>query len=314
MPTPLVRISATAAALAVAVLSLTACNDEVGTATPASPSATATPAAGAPAPGGRSAQSTVRTIGKTGWYDDFTITVDRATVVPDQYGGAEVTVDLTYANTGLTDRMLGLTPTLLVDGELDGGATFDSPTVAAGGKGKGKANTPVRSLDDAEHLIDTLTIVYGTATDNQTIIPLEADEKVQSVQPRSFPISATLTQGDTTATITGATLHPSYSTGDRGRSDLSLHVTLTGGSGIPAGGANIYYQYFSVRTPDGRTVPADFKGPINELLEAGQTIDKPDNFAVFVVDSPGTGAYTLTYNAIGAEGEGSAPTAPFTLN
>lgn len=313
MPTPLVRISAAAVA-AVAALTLTACDDEKGTATPAPSSATPSAAAGAPDPGSRSAQSTVRTIGKTGWYDDFTITVDRATVVPDQYGGAEVTLDITYANTGLTDRMLGLTPTLLVSGELDGGATFDSPTVAAGGKGRGEATTPVQSFDDAEHLIDTLTVVYGTATDNQTIIPLAADAEVQSVQPRDIPISATLTQGDTTVTVTGATLHPSYSTGDRGRSDLALRVTLTGGAGIPAGGTNIYYQYFSVRTPDGRTLPADFKGPINELLAANQTIDRPDTVAVFVVDSPGTGAYTLSYNALGAEGESSAPTASFTID
>ncbi|WP_194827868.1 hypothetical protein [Nocardia sp. XZ_19_231] len=315
MPTPLVRKTAVAAALAVALLCLTACNDEVGTAKPAStPVATSagTPA-GAPA-AGRAGQSTVRTVGKTGWYDNFAITVDKATVVPDEYGGAEVTIDITYANTGLADRMLGLTPTLLVNGELEGGATFDSPTVAAGGKGKGKAEVPVRSLDDAEHLIDTMTIVYGTATDNQTIIALKKDAKVQSVEPRSFPTSAKLTQGETTVTVTGATLHPSYSTGERGKSDVALHITLTGGSGIPAGGANIYYQYFSVRTPDGRTVPADFKGPINELLGARQTIDKPDNFVVFAVDSPGTGAYTLVYNALGAEGEASAPTAAFTLN
>ncbi|MEV0539259.1 hypothetical protein [Nocardia salmonicida] len=31
-----------------------------------------------------------------------------------------------------------------------------------------------------------------------------------------------------------------------------------------------------------------------------------------MVDSPGTGAYTLVYNALGAEGEPSAPTAAFT--
>ncbi|MFC8043208.1 hypothetical protein [Nocardia sp. NPDC057353] len=314
MPTPLVRISATAAALALAVLTLTACDDETaGTATPAGSSATSSAGAPAGAPGGRSEQATVRTVGKTGWYDGFTITVDKATVVPDEYGGAQVAIDITYVNDGRTDRMLGLTPTLLVNGELDGGATFDSPTVAAGGKGRGRAETPVRALDDAERLIDTITVVYGTAADNQTIIPLAEDEQVRSVEPRSFPVSATVTQGETTATVTGATLHPSYSTGDRGRSDLSLQVTLTGGSGIPDGGTNVYYQYFSIRTPDGRTLPADFKGPINELLGAGQTIDNPDLLAVFVVASPGTGTYTLSYNALGPEGEASAPTATFTL-
>ncbi|MEU1994994.1 hypothetical protein ABZ511_11125 [Nocardia gamkensis] len=310
---PVRRRAVTVAGAALVVVSamlLSACEDKDGTPVAVSPTPTS---AVAVRPGSDSGQSTVRTVGKTGWYDGFAITVDKATVVPDEYGGAKVRIDITYKNTTLDDHTLSITPSLLVGREVDGGAIFDSPAVPGNGSATGTATTSVASAKDAEHLIDTMTIVYGKAADNQTKIPLAAAGKVDSVQPRTLPISGTLVQDQTTIRITGGRISPSYTENENGKSDLALRIALVGGGGIPAGGTNIYYDYFTVRNPDGRTVAADIRGPINELLNADETIDNPKNYVVFVVPSPGTGSYTLTYNAQKEEGAAGAPTLSFTV-
>ncbi|MEU2043790.1 hypothetical protein [Nocardia niwae] len=292
-------------------LLLSACQDEDGTPV-AVPSATAT--AVATAPGGTSGQSTVRTVGKTGWYDGFDITVDKATVVPDEYGGAKVRIDITYKNTTPDNRALSITPSLLVGREVDGGAVFDSPTVPGNGAATGTATTSFQSAKDAEHLIDTMTIVYGQAADNQTTIPLAAAGKVDSVRPKTLAVTGTLVQDQTTIRVTGGRISPSYTENENGKSDLALRIELVGGPGIPAGGTNIYYDYFTVRTPGGQTVAADIRGPINELLNANETIDNPKNYVIFVVPSPGTGPYTVTYNAQKQDGAATAPTLSFTID
>ncbi|MEV6253677.1 hypothetical protein AB0L97_10515 [Nocardia sp. NPDC051911] len=304
-------VTVAGAALVVAsALLLSACQDEDGTPV-AVPSTTATGVAAEP--GAANGQSTVRTVGKTGWYDGFDITVDKATVVPDEYGGAKVRVDITYKNTTLDNHTLSITPSLLVGKEVDGGAIFDSPTVPGNGSATGTATTSFKSAKDAEHLIDTMTVVYGSAADNQTKIPLAAAGKVDSVQPKALAVTGTLVQDQTTIQVTGGRISPSYTKDENGKSDLALRIKLVGGPGIAAGGTNIYYDYFTVRTPDGQTVAADIRGPINELLNANETIDNPKNYVVFVVPSPGTGPYTVTYNAQKQEGAATAPTLSFTV-
>ncbi|MFI2282857.1 hypothetical protein [Nocardia beijingensis] len=303
-------VTVAGAALVVAsALLLSACLDEDGTPV-AVPSTTTGVAAG---PSGTNGQSTVRTVGKTGWYDGFDITVQKATVVPDEYGGAKVRIDITYKNTTLDDHTLSITPSLLVGKEVDGGAIFDSPTVPGNGAATGTATTSLQSVKDAEHLIDTITIVYGQAADNQTKIPLAAAGKVDSVQPKALTVTGTLVQDQTTIQVTGGRISPSYAKNENGKSDLALRIKLVGGPGIAAGGTNIYYDYFTVRTPDGQTVAADVRGPINELLNANETIDNPKNYVVFVVPSPGTGPYTVTYNAQKEAGAATAPTLSFTV-
>ncbi|WP_159845031.1 hypothetical protein [Nocardia sp. CY41] len=305
-------VTAAGATLVVAsALVLSACQGEDGTPV-AIPPATATGVVAEP--GGTSGQSTVRTVGKTGWYDGFDITVDKATVVPDEYGGAKVRIDITYKNTTPDNRTLSSTPSLLVGKEVDGGAIFDSPTVAGNGSATGTVTTPVRSAKDAEHLLDTMAVVYGQAADNQTRIPLAAAGKVDSVRPKTLNVTGTLVQEQTTIRVTGGRISPSYTKKENGRSDLALRIELVGGPGIAAGGTNIHYDYFTVRTPDGQTVPADIRGPINELLDANETIDNPKNYVIFVVPSPGTGPYTVTYNAQRQEGAATAPTLSFTID
>ncbi|WP_157978339.1 MULTISPECIES: hypothetical protein [Nocardia] len=312
------RIGA-AALLGFSVLLTSACLDEETTGTPVT---SAEGGVGGPqAPAGTGAQpdsadssgrAVVRTVGKTGWFEGFEITVDKATVVPDEYGGGKVLIDITYENTGLEAATLSNNSHLEMGREVDGGAGFDNPTVPGKGTATGKVTTPVQVLKDADHLLDTITVVYGEASDNQTRIPLAASSKVESVQPRTLPITGTLVQDPTTVEITGGTLGPSYAKNERGADELALRIKLVGGAGIPDGGTNIYYQYFSLKTPDGRTVVADFRGTINELLGRGETIDNPRNYVIFVVPTPVAGQYVLTYNA--DKDPGTAASMPFTVS
>ncbi|WP_433663037.1 hypothetical protein ACQPW1_13410 [Nocardia sp. CA-128927] len=310
-----IRTAAGAAALiSAAALVLTACNDKDGAATPVSATpATSVVANGSPGSNNAS-QSTVRTVGKTGWYEGFDITVNKATVVPDEFGGAKVLIDITYKNTTLDNKTMSNNTSLLVGNEVDGGASWDNPTVPGGGSATGKVTTPVKSAKDAEHLIDTMTVVYGQAADNQTKIPLSAAGKVESVQPKAFPVTGTLTQDQTTIQVTAGKLSPSYTKNEHGKNEIALHIKIIGGSGVAAGGSNIFTEYFSLKTPDGQNLVADDRGTINELLGAGQTIDNAKNYVVFVVAAPATGNYVLTYNSQKEEGAATAPTLAFTVN
>ncbi|MGX1805365.1 hypothetical protein ACWIGI_06590 [Nocardia sp. NPDC055321] len=311
--------TAVAAALLIAATAVlgTACTGEdtgngPGASENAAPMGTGQPGQPSSSGGGGQDQATVRTIGKTGWYEGFEITVDKATVVPDEYGGAKIRVDITYKNTTTDTKTLSVYPALQFGGEVDGGAGFDNPTVPGKGTATGSATTSIQKLSDPGHLIDTLTLVYGQAADNQTIIPLAAGGKVVSVAPETLNVSGTLTQDQTTVQITGGTLTPSYTKNENGKMDLALRITLRGGSGIPDGGTNVFYDYFTIKTPDGQSLPADIRGPINELLNRNETIDNAKNYVVFVVPSPAEGAYVVTYDA--TKGEGSAPTFGFTID
>ncbi|MFI6998797.1 hypothetical protein [Nocardia sp. NPDC050175] len=310
-----IRTAAGAVALlSAAAMVLTACNDKDGAATPVSATpATSVAANGAPGSNNAS-QSTVRTVGKTGWYEGFDITVNKATVVPDEFGGAKVLIDITYKNTTLENNTISNNTSLLVGSEVDGGASWDNPTVPGGGSAAGKVTTSVKSAKDAEHLIDTMTVVYGQAADNQTKIPLSAAGKVDSVQPKTLPVTGTLVQDQTTIEVTAGKLSPSYTKNEHGKNELALHIKIIGGSGVSAGGSNIFTEYFSLKTPDGQSLVADDRSPINELLGANQTIDNAKDYVVFVVPTPATGNYVLTYNSQKADGAATAPTLAFTVS
>ncbi|AYF77443.1 hypothetical protein D7D52_30580 [Nocardia yunnanensis] len=306
-----------AALIATSALLMTACNDK-NTPSPAATSLSAAAQPGAAQPGGTdktggtNSQASVRAIGKTGWYEGFEITVDKATVTPDESGGAKVRVDLTYKNTTTKDKTLDASPTLLINGAVDQGADSNTPTVPGKASATGDISTSVKKLDSAEHLLDTISVVFGTAADNQTTIPLKADAKADSVQPKTLNVSGTLVQDQTTVMVTGGTLTPSYTKGERNKMEVGLHIKLVGGSGIGDGGLNVFTEYFSLKGPDGQTVVADSRGFIDELLERNQTIDKADLYAVFVVPAPATGNYVLSYDA--TKGASPAPTFAFTVS
>lgn len=299
-----------AALIGASALLMTACGDN-GSGTGPTTSAVANPMQTG-SPESKNGQATVRTVGKTGWYEGFEITVDKATVVPDEFGGAKVLIDITYKNTTTDNKTLGTVPTLQVGKEIDAGAGFDNPAVPGKGSATGNVTTTVQKLSDPAHLLDTLTVIYGEAADNQTKIPLKAGAQVESVAPKTLAVTGKLVQDETTVDITGGTLTPSYTQNENGKMDLALRIKLVGGSGISAGGLNVFYDYFTVKTPDGQSLPADIRGPINELLNRNETIDNAKNYVVFVVPTPATGTYVVTYDA--NKGEGSAPTFSFTVS
>lgn len=300
-----------AALIGSSALLMTACNNkDTGSGPTTTASAQSTIAQGQPR--AKNGQSTVRTIGKTGWYEGFDIRVDKATVVPDEYGGAKILIDITYKNTTPDNKTISNNTYLQVDKEVDGGASFDSPTVPGKGSATGKVTTSVKTLHDTEHLLDTIIVIYGQASDNQTKIPLAASAQVEGAAPKTLKVAGKLVQDQTTIEITGGTLAPSYTANERGKMDLSLHIKIIGGPGIAAGGLNVFYDYFTVKTPDGQTIPADIRGPINELLNANKTIDNAKNYVVFVVPSPATGTYVVTYDA--QKGEGNTPNVSFTIS
>ncbi len=298
-----------------AAVTLAGCNDDVvgkPVATPAAVAPSGAPGVvtGAAQPAGA---PVTRVIGKTGWFEGFEITVDRATVAPGQYVGATLVVDITYKNTAAENKALSTNAYLQLGGQVDTGASFDNPTVPGKGSATGKITTALRADQNPEQVLDSAIVVYGQATDNQTKIPLAAAGKVDSVQPRALAVSGKLVADQTTIEITGGTLTPSYTKNERGKYELALHVRIVGGAGIPDGGANIFDDYFSVKSPDGQSMVADNRSPINELLEKNQTIDNPKNNAVFLVAAPGTGNYVLTYDNRNGDGT-PAPTFAFTVS
>lgn len=272
-----------------------------------SPSSTGSVETGQPGDTGRDLQATVRTVGKTGWYENFDITVDKATITPGETGGGQLLINLTYKNTSPENSTLSNNTYLQFGTEIDTAASFDNPTVPGKGSARGTITTPLRSTKDADRLLDQMTVIFGEAEDNQTKIPLSATGTLESVQPKALNITGTLVQDQTTIEITGGKLTPSYTKGERGKAELALRVKIVGGPEISDGGLNVFHDYFSVQTPGGQSLVADDRSPINELLGRGETIDNAQNYAVFVVPAPANGPYTLTYN--GQKGEDAAPAA-----
>lgn len=299
-----------AALIGVSAVLATGCDDKDGTPV-ANPSVSA-PSSVAGGPQASSKQATVRTVGKTGWWDGFEITLAKATIVPSESGGGKFVADIAYRNTTGDNKTLTADAFLQFGTEVDATASWDYVTVPGKGSANGTVTTSLKVVKDPQHLLDQMTLVFGQASQNQTKLPVKAAAPVESVQPKALAVTGRLVQDQTTIEITGGNLTPSYAKDERGKMLLSLHVKIIGGPGVPAGGLNIFDEYFSMRTPDGQQQPADTRSYLNELLEKNQTIDNPKNFAVFLVPSPGTGSYVLSYNA-SKEADPNAPTLPFTV-
>ena len=82
-------------------------------------------------------RAVTRTIGKTGWYDGFAITVDDVTAEQGFGDGVDVTVNFSYQNLGIEEDSPP-DADVQVDGQSQEGF-FDSPGIPGGGKAKGTA-------------------------------------------------------------------------------------------------------------------------------------------------------------------------------
>ena len=249
-----------------------------------------------------------RQIDRTGWYDGFAITVREVTAEPGYGDVVDMTVTLLFENLGIDDN----TPPegdVQVDG-LAVEAYFDAPGIPAGGRAEGTAVfsvAPEEALTPDE-AIDRMTIVYGDAGDNQTVIPLAESAEVDSIEPADLEVDGTMTQGQIVVDVVQARLAPSYESGERGKALLDVRITLSCAPDCQASGWNTGYEQFSVTGPDGSSVVADQRSDYCcDALYPGVVSDSERNVLTFVVPLPGTGDYTLTYDNPNITSEGVAP-------
>ena len=190
---------------------------------------------------------------------------------------------------------------------------FDTPGIPGGGKAKGSVVltvVPDKPKDTLtfDQAIDKVNLVYGDAADNQTSIPLAKSAEVASIEPKDLPAAGTLSQGQITIDVVSGTLVPSYESGEKGKSLLNLRVKLTCAAGCQAQGYNTGVEEFSVTGPDGTSVIADSRSEYCcDALYPETVSDSERNIVTFVVPSPGTGAYTLTYKNPSLTTAGTAP-------
>ncbi len=281
--------------------------DDGGAAESSEPGARTSEADASTAP----APPVTRTIGKTGWYDGFAITVDDVTAEQGFGDGVDVTVNFTYQNLG-TEGGSPPDADVQVDG-LSQEGSFDSPGIPGGGKAKGTGVltvVPEKASDTLtfDQAIDKVALVYGDAADNQTTIPLAESGKVDSVEPKVLTAAGTLSQGQMNIEVVSGTLAPSYKSGEKGDALLNLRIKLTCAAGCQAAGYLALLDEFSITGPDGSSVLADSRsGYCCDAIYPTTVSDNEQNILTFVVPSPGTGAYTLTYSNAYLTSTGVAP-------
>jgi hypothetical protein len=263
----------------------------------------------------KSAAPVERSIGKTGWYDGFAITVDKvtatenptdqksptattATTVPVSGDVTKLDIDLTLKNTlgkakdGSVDQ--AHTGYLEVNGtvvKLD----FDNPEVVGNATATGTATatfkTP-KNTTDLDAVLDKVTLVFGQADANQTRIPFSKSEKVVSLEPRGIPVGQIFGAAPSIE-VKNAYLWPSYQKDEKDRFELWVEVNLTCNSDCP--GRPVNHGYFKLTSPTGKVVTADDRSPwCCDLLGASNNIQGA--WLVFVLDAPAQGDYTFTFD------------------
>ncbi|MCC6438772.1 MAG: hypothetical protein IT196_27360 [Acidimicrobiales bacterium] len=248
------------------------------------------------------------TVGKTGWYDGFAVTVDRVQAVSSF--GTEVTVELTYQNLG-GETAYAPEARVVLDGEaLD---TFpEVPEVPGEAKTSGTIvfGLNEEDLDEAGlvEALGTAQLVFGEARDNQTKLPLIPSGTVESTEPKELSVTGTLTHGDLIVKVLGGTLAPSYEEGEKGKAQLDLRFEVSCSATCPGSGFAIDRSMFSVKGADGTSAVADDRSRwCCDAIYPGDIADDADHVVSFVVASPGTGAWTLTFNEPNLTTSGTAP-------
>ncbi len=249
-------------------------------------------------------------IGKTGWFKDFAVTVDEVAAQLDFSDSYAVTINFTYQNLG-ADAATPPEASIEVNGEVQSGL-FDTPTIPGAGKSTGSVAVEVTPKKNekltADQALDSIVLVYGDATDNQTTIPLAASAKVESVEPKTLTVAGKLVQGPLDIEVVSGTLTPSYEPGDKGKGLLDLKIKISCAPDCAASGYNTGREEFSITGPDGNSVVADQRSPYCcDAIYPGTVSDNQRNVLTFVVALPGTGKYTLKYQNASLTASGTAP-------
>jgi len=250
-------------------------------------------------------------VDKTGWYAGFAVAVEEVTA-NEGFRGVDLEVRLSFENQ--TDD-IGYTPTasVEVDGAVHEVFADNEGEVPAGAIAKGTVSFNVEPANSAdtisfEDAIDSVVLVYGDARDNQTRIPLAADADVESVQPKDLPLAGGTAQGQVQIELAGGTLGPSYESGEKNRYLVDVRIKLTCATGCQASGYYVDRTYLTLTGSAGDKLPADRRsGFCCEALYPETVSDAESNVLTFVVDAPGTGDYTLTYEDPALTTAGSPP-------
>ncbi|MFJ4653397.1 hypothetical protein ACIP5Y_19210 [Nocardia sp. NPDC088792] len=234
-----------------------------------------------------------RSLHQIGWWGGMSITVRRATV---NRGGA-LTLDVTYANLGDQAASPSATATIRTASKSIE-TTSTVPEIPGGGNAPGTITADLADTScDLSAVLDNVALIYGGPADNQTTIPLNPATSVDSVAPRTVPLTTHMAQDQIQIDPSGATITPSYVAGERNKTTVAVKIKVTCGSSCAAGGYNVDREEFSLRAPDGSTVTADTRSPYCcDALYPETVSDSARNILVFVVASPVSGKYTLSYN------------------
>jgi hypothetical protein len=255
-----------------------------------------------------------RTIGKTGSYEGFAITVVDATAEETSgFSGssASVKVDFSYKNLG-TEPTKPPEADIEVAGESAEGF-YDTPRIPGEGTAKGSVTVTVANPAsssssssssskkakpiDLDKALDTVTLVYGDAADNQTKIPLAASGTVSSIEPKKLTTTGTITQGQLIVELKSATFSPSYESGEKGKGLLDVRFKLSCSADCQGQGHGVGVEEFSLKLPDGTSVVADDRSEYCcDAIYPGTVSDGERNVLTFVVPLPGTGSYTFVFN------------------
>jgi hypothetical protein len=249
-------------------------------------------------------------VAKTGWHEGFAITVEDATAT-ENLGGAAVEMSLRYQNIG---RTAGYVPRGSVQVAGAVGSTFDdivSDEIPPGATGKGTITVGVdaQALDgtvDLQRAIDAVALVYGEQGDNRTLIPLAANQPVESVEPKDLTVGGSLSQSQVNIEVVDGRLLPSWESGEAGRLVIDLRIKVSCAADCRPSGYYADRDYFTLTDPAGTTLPTDAmrSGYCCEAIYPATIVQGTDLTLAFVVDEATAGTWTLTYEdpTVTAEG------------
>jgi hypothetical protein len=243
-----------------------------------------------------------RDIGKTVWWEGFEISVDTLTAEPQAGTGLNVTIDATWKNLG-DEPASPPTPALEREGEVlslstDAGQAAGQALVNGTLTGYVPSESPTETIDPAAWT-DSLTLVWGEAGDNQSIVPLDESTEATTFEPQEVAsFSGTITTPTVVIDVSEGTYGWSYKSGQKGKFVLKARIEISCGTPCPDEGTAMALADLTLTTP-GTSSPLspddDNSDFCCEAVYPGTVSDDPSNTVAFVLDDEPSGSYTLTY-------------------
>jgi hypothetical protein len=233
-------------------------------------------------------------IGKAFWFGRFKVTiVSGALGIPADQPLYDTKPRLQLALTmeNLGDDAHQFRPELSIN---EGGQNYTEvqwDTQPVPGKQRGDG-TVTFTVEDAFSLSDA-ELTVGNAHGQQAKVPLGKSGDYVSLEPRSVPVSGSVSAGSMTVNVTGGTLDAAkdyYTQADAGH--LIMILTYSATRTKDSGQSYVNGSDFFLKLPDGTAVTA-LDGDSSGSLAAGTT--KQDLVVRFDVKQPADGAYDLVF-------------------